>query len=138
MCLPPWALVRAQLAHDADLPLPEVRHSPGGRPRRQLNDQWPGLAEVNEIQYIGGRGVGADEPEPAGVGEVTDEVVVRRPEQVAMHMLPLRVGDQRQRPQVGLRRHLVVQLVEDQADITATGKLPRHAHRAEPPGKLVI
>ena len=100
---------------------------PAVGPGRQLDHQRPGLAQVDEVQDVRRRGVGGDQPEPVPVGHVVDEVGVGGPEHVAVLLLPLGVGHQRQRPQVRLAGHLVVELIEHQADVAARGSSPSNS-----------
>ena len=51
-----------------------------------------------------------DQTEPVGVRDVVDDVVVRRQEDRPVLLLPLRVRDQRQGPEVHLRGQLEVEL----------------------------
>jgi hypothetical protein len=49
--------------------------------------------------------------------------------------LPLRVGHERERPQVGLHGQLVVELVEDQRQVLAARQLAVHPDLAESAGQ---
>jgi hypothetical protein len=121
--LPTAALVRTHLAEDAALTLPEVRDAARRVAGRELDDQRPGLDQVEEVQDVRRGRVRRDEPEPVPVAHVVHEVGARRAEDVVVLGTPLGIGDQRQRPQVRLTRHLVIELVEDQLDIPTRRQL---------------
>ena len=122
-------LIGAHLAENAELPLPEVRQAARGRAGRNLDHDRAGLAQVDERQRVRRGGVGGKYPELVLVGRVVDQVVAGRAEQVAVLRLPLREGDQRQRPQVGLGRELGVELVEHQPEVRPQRQLCRPSGR---------
>jgi len=64
-----------------------------------------------------------------------DKVSVRRPENVAMLLLPLRERDQRQRPQIDLTRHQVIQLVEYTRQVATGRQLAVELDSAQPAGQ---
>ena len=62
--LPALSLVGPHLAHHTELALPEVAHATRGRPGRELDHQWPGLAEIDEVEDVRRRRVRRDQAEP--------------------------------------------------------------------------
>jgi len=125
------AVVRAHLAQDAALALPEVRDAAGAGAGGQLDDQRPGLAEVEEVQGVRRGRIRRDQSEPIAVAHVVREVRARCAEDLVVLRAPLRIGHQRQRPQVGLAGHLVVELIEDESDVATRRQLTLELHPAQ-------
>ena len=130
--------VGTHLADHRVLALPEVRQAARGRTRGQLDDEGPGLVEVEEVEDVGGGRVGRDQAESVAVADVVDQVGARRPEHLVVLVLPLRVRHQRQRPEVDLARHLEVELVEHPPEVLAAGKLAVHRDLRQCPRKGVL
>ncbi|MBW0269742.1 hypothetical protein ATM97_01040 [Nocardia sp. MH4] len=63
------------------------------------------------------------------------QVVVAGAEHVPVLGLPLGVGHQRQCPEIGPTRHLIVELVEDQGQVGTCGELTIGANTPEAAGK---
>ena len=126
------ALVGAGLAGIGDGPLPEIgeaaRRGAGGN----LEHQRTGFLQVGKRHDVWRRGIGREEAELVLEGEVVDVVEFSGTEPGEVLTLPLLHRHERQGPEVGLARPLVIDVVEDLHDGGIGGIAVLQFERAEP------
>jgi hypothetical protein len=109
------ALVRPDLAHIRDRPLPEVDDGAAIVAGRLIDDYWT-VFQVGEADEIRRGEVGGENADLVLVVVVNNDIALLGSEDFLMGKLPLIEGDDRQRPDVGLGGALEIHLVVDLLD----------------------
>ncbi len=131
-----FALVWSHFAQHGDFALPEIGETACRGTSREFDDERSGFGQADEVKDVGRGGVGGDETEAIGVADVVDDVGVGGAKDIAVLLLPLGVGDEGERPEIGLGCSVVVHLVEDRAEAATRGNLTVHGDRAEPSSQV--